>query len=203
MTNTTEDKGENMVKPGQKPRITLSDVEAVFEARHDVAEPLTASEIGDELNCTRRTALTKLDRLLENGTVESKKVGGRARVWWLPVDRADLEGHTESVETDTQRREATEELFYDIDLPGSGENLEGRREAVRDIYEYLKEHGKGQRADFKDVVDVEATGYGGKDPFNSFYVNCMENGAVLARFPDIEPPGEGGHVYQYVGDRGE
>lgn len=195
-----EHKGENMVKPGEKPRITLRDVEAVFKERNDVGEPLTATEIGEELNCTRRTALTKLNRLEENDAVESKKIGGRARAWWVRVDRAGLKDHSEHSEPDTQRAEATEAVFYDIDLPGSGENLQGRREAVRAIYEYLKEHGKGQRADFKDVIDVETTGY---SSFNSFYANCMDNGGVLADFPDIESPGEGGHTYQYVGGRGK
>ena len=197
MTNTTEDKGGTMAEPGQKPRITLSDVEAVFEKRDDVAEPLTATEVSEELNCTRRTALTKLQTLHENDAVETKKVGGRARVWWVRVDRGDLEGGSvETGEHRSQRREATEELFYDVDLPGSGENLEGRREALRDIHSYLKEHGKGQRSDFKDLVDVEATGY---NDFNSFWTNCITVPGVLAELPDVAAPGEGGHTYRYVG----
>lgn len=197
MTNTLEYKSGIMVKPGQNPRITPEDVETVFKKREDIAEPLTASEIGDMLNCTRRTALNKLNQLEEAGTVKSKKVGGRAKVWWVRVDRDDIEGHTRGVEGTSQRREATKNVFYDIDLPGNGENLEQRRAAVREIYEYLKERGKGQRSDFKEVVDVESTGYAS---FNSFYTNCLNNGAVLANFPDIESPGEGGHVYRYVGD---
>lgn len=199
MSNTTENKGENMVKPGEKPRITLSDVEAVFEERNDVGEPLTASEIGEKLNCTRRTALTKLEALQEKRAVESKKVGARARVWWRQIDRSELQSHTDGGETDTQRREATEQLFYDIDLPGDGENLKERRKAVQAIHNYLKEHGSGQRSDFADIVDAEACGYGGDDPFNSFWTNCITTPGALGALPDVEPPGEGGHVYQYVG----
>jgi len=196
-----------MAKPGQKPRITPSDVEALFGERDDVAEPLTASEISEELNCTRRTALTKLNALQENDAVESKKVGGRARVWWVPVEREELQTtadvepqepvETETSDVGTQRREATEELFYDIGLPGDGENLKARREALRDIHEYLKEHGSGQRSDFAEIVDVEATGYAS---FNSFYTNCITVPGTLASLPDVEAPGEGGHRYQYVGD---
>jgi DNA-binding Lrp family transcriptional regulator len=195
-----------MAKPGQKPRITPEDVEAVFDTRDDVAEPLTASEIGEELNCTRRTALNKLNTLQEDGAVESKKVGGRARVWWLPIDRSDRDGHTEdteTVETDAPAGGATGTLFYDIDLPSDGANLEARRDAVQTIYEYLKEHGSGRKSDFADVVDAEACGYGGDDPFNSFWTNCVVAPKTLAKLPDVEAPGEGGHFYQYVGDRRE
>lgn len=201
-----------MAKPGQKPRITLSDVEAEFHARSDVAEPLTASEISEELNCTRRTVLTKLNALQEEDAVKSKKVGGRARVWWVPVGREELESTAdtepqEPVETETesdgkatetQRREASEQLFYDVELPGDGSNLKARREAIRQIHDYLKEHGRGKRSDFEEIVDAEACGFGGKDPFNSFWTNCVTVPGTLAALPDVEPPGEGGHTYQYV-----
>jgi MarR-like DNA-binding transcriptional regulator SgrR of sgrS sRNA len=60
-------------------------VTAVFEAREDYAEPLTASEVAAELGCARRTALNKLHELQSETALTSKKVGGRSRVWWIPV----------------------------------------------------------------------------------------------------------------------
>jgi predicted ArsR family transcriptional regulator len=57
----------------------------VFESRSDYAEPLTASEVADELGCSRRTALNKLHDLEAQTDLTSKKVGGRSRVWWIPV----------------------------------------------------------------------------------------------------------------------
>jgi MarR-like DNA-binding transcriptional regulator SgrR of sgrS sRNA len=57
----------------------------VFKSRDDYAEPLTASEIADRLGCSRRTALNKLHTLEEQTDLTSKKVGGRSRVWWIPV----------------------------------------------------------------------------------------------------------------------
>lgn len=74
-----------MSPQGRDTEFTLSDVTAVFEARSDYAEPLTASEVADELGCSRRTALNKLHELQEETELESKKVGGRSRVWWIPV----------------------------------------------------------------------------------------------------------------------
>ncbi|MEF8784215.1 MAG: HTH domain-containing protein [Haloarculaceae archaeon] len=74
-----------MSSPGRDVEYTMADVTAVFEERDDYAEPLTASEIAERLGCSRRTALNKLHELAEKTDVTSKKVGGRSRVWWIPV----------------------------------------------------------------------------------------------------------------------
>jgi GTP-sensing pleiotropic transcriptional regulator CodY len=74
-----------MTGQGRDTEFELEDVTAVFEARDDYAEPLTASEIATELGCSRRTALNKLHRLEEDTDITSKKVGARSRIWWIPV----------------------------------------------------------------------------------------------------------------------
>jgi MarR-like DNA-binding transcriptional regulator SgrR of sgrS sRNA len=74
-----------MAEQGRDTEFALDDVTAVFESREDYAEPLTASEIADQLGCSRRTALNKLHELEAETDLKSKKVGGRSRVWWIPV----------------------------------------------------------------------------------------------------------------------
>ncbi|WP_225333307.1 HTH domain-containing protein [Halomicrobium urmianum] len=74
-----------MSPPGREVEYTESDVIEVFKQREDYAEPLTASEVADRLGCSRRTALNKLHDLQEETDLTSKKVGGRSRVWWIPV----------------------------------------------------------------------------------------------------------------------
>ena len=74
-----------MSKQGRETTFELEDVTTVFEARNDYAEPLTASEIADELGCSRRTALNKLHELESDTDLTSKTVGARSRVWWIPV----------------------------------------------------------------------------------------------------------------------
>lgn len=191
----------------------------VFDGLEDTARPLTAGDIVDELGVSRRTAHNKLNRLVERGVLETRKVGARGRVWWVPHidgssdglqgdetpprDTEPIGGEQPPAEDETPvtgaRDDATDTEFP-IDLrdgiPGSGSNLEGRVQAVWAIHEYLKEHGSGQRSDFKDVVDVEATGY--KD-FNSFYTNAVTIPGILQKLPGVQVPGEGGHTYRYVG----
>lgn len=74
-----------MSAQGRETEFALSDITTVFEQRKDYAEPLTAQEIADEVGCSRRTALNKLNTLAEQTDITSKKVGGRSRVWWIPV----------------------------------------------------------------------------------------------------------------------
>jgi MarR-like DNA-binding transcriptional regulator SgrR of sgrS sRNA len=74
-----------MAEPGRETEFTQSSVIEVFETRGDYAEPLTATEIADRLGCSRRTALNKLHELEDDTDITSKKVGGRSRVWWIPV----------------------------------------------------------------------------------------------------------------------
>lgn len=74
-----------MASPGRDVEYSEGDVVEVFKGRDDHAEPLTASEIAARLGCSRRTALNRLHDLEESTEVTSKKVGGRSRVWWIPV----------------------------------------------------------------------------------------------------------------------
>jgi MarR-like DNA-binding transcriptional regulator SgrR of sgrS sRNA len=71
---------------GRDTEFGLEAVTVVFEDRDDYAEPLTASEVAEQLGCSRRTALNKLHELQEETDLTSKKVGGRSRVWWIPVE---------------------------------------------------------------------------------------------------------------------
>jgi hypothetical protein len=75
-----------MGKPGPNPEVVAADILDVFRDRTDDSEPLTAPEIADAVNCSRRTALDRLHELEERGSVTSKKVGGRSLVWWIPDD---------------------------------------------------------------------------------------------------------------------
>jgi response regulator of citrate/malate metabolism len=62
-------------------QVTLDDVLAVFE-RADLPV-LTASEIAEELDCSRPSAYNKLEQLVEESEIQKKKVGARAAVYIL------------------------------------------------------------------------------------------------------------------------
>lgn len=63
----------------------------VFDAREDLARPVTAGDVVDELGIARRTAHNKLNALVERGELETRKIGARGRVWWraIPARESD------------------------------------------------------------------------------------------------------------------
>lgn len=70
---------------------------AVFTDREREFEPLTTPEVADALDANRRTVYQRLERLVEEGELETKKAGSNARVWWRPPPE------TASAERDDQR----------------------------------------------------------------------------------------------------
>lgn len=72
--------------PGRNEETTPEDVLEAFDDRDDRAEPLTAPEVAEKLNCSRRTALNKLNALEADDVIASKRVGGRSKVFWTPLE---------------------------------------------------------------------------------------------------------------------
>ncbi|MFW5956048.1 MAG: PAS domain-containing protein [Halorhabdus sp.] len=47
-------------------------------------EPRTTTEVADLLDLGRRSTYERLERLVDHGRLDTKKVGGNGRVWWRP-----------------------------------------------------------------------------------------------------------------------
>lgn len=60
-------------------QITLDRVLAVFESAE--LPVLTATEVAEELDCSRPAAYNKLETLVEQGELQKKNVGARAAVY--------------------------------------------------------------------------------------------------------------------------
>lgn len=198
-----------MGKPGPKPRIKSSDVLGVFDRRDDRGEPLTAPELADALNCSRRTALDRLTDLADDGRLQSKQVGGRSRVYWTPIDGETPEPARErdtaaSGVSDAPKAspagagdvpDSPEEI--DIDEALDGLDLDAdRREAVRAMYAYLAEHGTARKSDFTDdVYPKYPAGYGSPGG----WWNRLGKEA-LASLPGVSKPAEGRPTWRFSGE---
>ncbi|PSP54453.1 response regulator of citrate/malate metabolism [Halobacteriales archaeon QS_1_67_19] len=68
------DKGGKYVE-----EVTLDDVITVFDSAE--LPVLTASEVAEELDCSRPSAYNKLEKLVEQNELHKKKVGARAAVY--------------------------------------------------------------------------------------------------------------------------
>lgn len=159
---------DGLTDGGRPLETSTDDVLTAFDARDDPAEPLTASEVGERVDCSRRTALNRLDELAEADRVASKKVGGRARVWWVPLAGEDGNiGATEPTADDRpgraddgEREPGAEAAADSISAalegwrPGrSREEREPRRAAGRAAVEYLRTQTVATAADFQEEVE--------------------------------------------------
>lgn len=68
---------------------SLRETREVFD---ESGPPLTTTEVADAVDVGRRSAYERLDRLVERGDLETKKVGASARVWWRPRTPASATG---------------------------------------------------------------------------------------------------------------
>jgi hypothetical protein len=213
---------------------------SVFESRADRARPVTAGDVADALDCSRRTAHNKLGELVDRGDLKTRKVGARSRVWWVPIPadeeasragpaesserptgppgepvaggddrregppdgRSDPDGSTgtpgEPAEPEganaTDRPDAVSTAVAEANLPGAGDTLEARREALLAAFDYLQQNPGAQRADFlRDVypdypADFESA---------AGWWNAIQ--PALGGLPGVDPPEERGHIWHFLG----
>ncbi|NHN59304.1 MULTISPECIES: PAS domain-containing protein [Halorussus] len=86
---------------GQTP---LAETRDALERLGAEREPVTAGELAEELDWTRRTATERLDELVERGALATKRVGDEGRVWW-PTGRPESERRLR------RERDQTEQLL--------------------------------------------------------------------------------------------
>ena len=64
----------------------LRETLALFDAPGD---PRTTSEVANCLDLGRRSTYDRLERLVDHGRLETKKVGGNGLAWWRPPANTD------------------------------------------------------------------------------------------------------------------
>ncbi|APW96377.1 MarR family transcriptional regulator [Halobiforma lacisalsi AJ5] len=169
-----------------------------FEERDDYGRPLTAADVMDALGCSRRTAHNKLNDLVERGELETRKVGARGRVWWVPIEtppeRAG-DAATPRADSGDESPAAIEEAIRGADLPGSGETLEARREALRAAYEYIVDHPSATKSDFVEHVYPE---HPADFETPEGWWNAIQ--PALKELPAVDSPEERGHIWSFLGD---
>ena len=182
--------------------ILLDAVLAVFDDRTDAARPLTATDVMEALECSRRTAHNKLNELEARGDLATRKVGARSRVWWVPLETSR---HTQLTDTKDQadgaHRSSTAAQTPTVtnaieaaELPGSGPILDARREALSAAYEYLSEFPEATKSDFlRDVYHDYPAGFeSGEGWWNAIQ-------PALKQLPGVDSPEERGHIWHFLG----
>jgi len=102
-------------------------------------------------------------------------------------DRSDV--------VDDVQEDDVEELVDDLDLPGSGDVLERRREVVLDLYRHLEMEGSARRSEFLRVIE-SSRDHGYQDA-DSFWSNVIKGRRSLGALPGVRKPPEGGHRWRF------
>lgn len=172
---------------------------------HD--DPVVSTrEVSEETDLSRRRVLDLLRAAESIGQIESKQIDGRARVWYLPqlVDQEDhphpgrgsdvIEPDSRSDRDQEESADLLDELVDDLDLPGSREVLEERREAVRACLEYLRDQQSAQKSDFIDEIRPDHPA--GYQSANGWWNTIGKKGLaeISERSELIERPPEGDHA---------
>ncbi len=165
----------------------------VFEEREDLGRPLTAADVMEVLECSRRTAHNKLNELVEAGELRTRKVGARSRVWWTPIEApTDVGGALERGERRTARTVA--QIVEEVELPGEGKTLERRRAALLAAYEYLIENPSARKSEFlENVYPDHSAGFESREG----WWNAIQ--PALKELPGVDPPNERGHIWTFLG----
>lgn len=168
-----------------------------FEEREDLGRPLTASDVMDALDCSRRTAHNKLNALVDADRLKTRKIGSRGRVWWTPVPSADVEYSSRETASELGDGSAAVDVrtaINDADLPGTGSTLEARRDALFAAYEYLTENPSASRSNFLDSVYPDHPA--GFETADGWW-NAIQ--PALKELPGVDPPEERGHLWRFLG----
>ncbi|ELY53429.1 PAS/PAC sensor protein [Natronococcus amylolyticus DSM 10524] len=64
----------------------LEDVLEKVDTVGSPGTPVTTPEVADRFDCTQRTIYNRLETLVDDGALQTKKVGASSRVWWRPVE---------------------------------------------------------------------------------------------------------------------
>jgi hypothetical protein len=173
-------------------RIPATDALEAFDERDDLGRPLTADDVMETLDCSRRTAHNKLNELVDEGVLETRKIGARARVWWVPIEAdSDLApGETEPATPG----DAIGDVMDEIDLPGSGATLEARREALLAAYDYLIDNPSARKSDFLENVYPD---HPAEFETDEGWWNAIQ--PALKDLPGVDPPEERGHIWNFLG----
>jgi DNA-binding Lrp family transcriptional regulator len=191
--------------------VTLEDVLETFD--HVRGPVILSADVADRLGCSRETARRKLTELYERGDVDRRKVSRRVVYWRVDepdassslqervsastgaADRSGGVGQEPRETADRRDEHASPADTADVDreqlrdaLPGSGEVLEARVDAILAMYRHLQDHGHAEKSDLLAVVDADAVGYASPD---SVWANMVKGRDTLRALPGVETPPTG------------
>jgi hypothetical protein len=96
----------------------------------------------------------------------------------------------------TRDRTAPSDDDVKIDVPGSNQTADARRQAVLDMRDRLRELGTAEKSDLLECIDSDDVNY---SSLESFWSNVVKGRDSLKSLNGVEPPAEGGRTWRWTG----
>jgi len=186
-------------------------LDAVLDTFDHVDGPVILSaDVADRLGCSRETARRKLNTLYDRGDLDRRKVSRRV-IYWRDEqgedaattagddDTAEPTANPRNVESGRTRDESDGDLAERVreyletnDIPPKTEH---GRDAVVDVFRYLREHGASKTGEIQDAVyPAYAEEWGSARTMWNALDRYLKNGET----PGVEKGGYG--EWEYAGD---
>gem|GEM_PF-866297 len=182
---------------GRPPEVSDKEILEPIQLTDDPV--LTTAEIAQHFPIGQRAVLNRLADLHGEGVVSRKNLDDQYSVWWIPSSsqvmlQPQIQAYEQKVEDYRQRsqpapsEDTVQELIQEIDIPGSDESEEKRREAIKAAYEFLRNRRDAAKQDFIENVFTEyAAGYSNA---RAWWEKLIR--PALKQFPTAQSPSQGG-----------
>jgi DNA-binding Lrp family transcriptional regulator len=182
---------------GRPPEVSDKEILELIRLTDDPV--LTTAEIAQSLPIGQRAVLNRLSELHNQGIVNRKNLDDQYSVWWIPSSsqvmlQPQIQAYEQKVEDYRHRskpapsEDTVRELITEIDIPGSDETEEKRREAIKAAYEFLRNRREAAKQDFIENIFTE---YGaGYSSARAWWEKLIR--PALKQFPTVKSPPQGG-----------
>lgn len=198
--NSTESKSESVsdsvLNQSDSATDYLAETAARLEAAVDRLEAATGESTGDSVSESKSESAVN-QSANEPGALSEPSNGAQSATGGEKMNTT--QGDADGGLSDADDAPAAVDVRAKLgdELPGSGDTLEARINAILAMYELLRDQGTAEKDDFLDAVDVDATGYASRE---SVWSNMVKGRDTLRALPGVETPPQGGTRWEYHGE---
>jgi len=150
-------------------------------------EPRTTSEVAESLDLGRRSTYERLERLVDHGELDTKKVGASARVWWRPAGAGPPDGSASAAESLVE--DVLDEAAVGVFVLDAEFDVAWINDAARRYFGVDRERALGE--DKRTLVrERVAPVVEDSDSFAETLLSAYDDNAATERFECRVTPGE-------------
>lgn len=164
----------------------------IFQRQQDPSRPLGSADIESILGWSRGSVHNKLGEAVERGSLATRTVGKRTRVWWIPSRQGTASEEELKPPVPTTIREVQDATYI------KGWDKDERAEAVYAAYNLLRRQGRATNEELRSqgVKAYPETDSDSESSEKSHWTNYLRD--ALSDLPGVEPPARTASMWTYI-----